>query len=241
MIHADEIRQVVREHYGARATGASCGCCGADAAESTACCVETPVGTLEGIVGPSLGCGTPLSYAELKPGETVVDLGSGAGREVLLAAREVGPEGYAIGIDMTAEMIATSRENARRSNFSNAEFRLGEIEHLPVSEESVDAVISNCVINLVPDKATAFAEAYRILKPGGRLIVSDMVTRGKLPDATRQDLVAWVGCVAGAVDVDEYLATIERSGFHSAKILAQTDAAPGQVFSITVLARKPVA
>jgi arsenite methyltransferase len=240
MIRADEIRKVVREHYGARAAGGSCGC-GAESAEGSACCGESRVGTIEGFVGPSLGCGTPLSYAELKPGETVVDLGSGAGREVLLAAREVGPEGRAIGIDMTAEMIATSRENARRSDFSNAEFRLGEIEHVPVSDGSVDAVISNCVINLVPDKTTAFAEAFRILKPGGRLIVSDMVTRGRLPNATRQDLTAWAGCIAGAADVDEYMATIERSGFHDTKILAQTEAAVGQVFSVTVLARKPVA
>jgi len=238
MIRADEIRKVVREHYGARAAGGSCGC-GAESAEGSACCGESRVGTIEGFVGPSLGCGTPLSYAELKPGETVVDLGSGAGREVLLAAREVGPEGRAIGIDMTVEMIAAARENARRSDLSNAEFRLGEIEHMPVSDDSVDAVISNCVINLVPDKATAFAEAFRILKPGGRMIVSDMVTRGNLPNATRQDLTSWAGCIAGAVDRDDYLAAIERSGFRGMEILAETDAAPGQVFSVTIRSRKP--
>jgi SAM-dependent methyltransferase len=231
MIHTDQIKRVVREHY---AQSLQTGCCGA----GSACCGIEPAGDLA-LAGPALGCGTPLGYAELKAGETVLDLGSGAGREVLMAAREVGPDGHAIGVDMTPEMISTARENARRNNLSNAEFRLGEIEQLPIATGSADVVISNCVINLVPDKNRAFAEAFRALKPGGRLIVSDMVTHGVLPDAMRSDLTAWAGCVAGAVDVQEYTAVIERAGFRDTEILARTDAAPRQVFSVTVRARKP--
>ncbi|HET6781402.1 MAG TPA: arsenite methyltransferase [bacterium] len=231
MIHSDQIKRVVREHY---AESLQTGCCGS----GSSCCGVEPVGDLA-ITGPALGCGTPLGYAELKRGETVIDLGSGAGREVLMAAREVGPEGHAIGVDMTPEMIATARENARRNRLSNAEFRLGEIEQLPIAPASADVVISNCVINLVPDKAKAFAEAFRALKPGGRLVVSDMVTHGLLPDSMRSDLTAWAGCVAGAVDVQEYTAALERAGFHDTEILARSEAPPGQVFSITVRARKP--
>jgi len=231
MIHGDEIKRVVREHY---AGSLQTGCCGA----GSSCCGTEPAGDLA-IAGPALGCGTPLGYAELQPGETVVDLGSGAGREVLMAAREVGPTGHAIGIDMTPEMVSTARGNARRNSLSNAEFRLGEIEQLPIATGSVDVVISNCVINLVPDKARAFTEAYRVLKPGGRLVVSDMVTHGAMSETVRSDLTAWAGCVAGAVDVQEYAAVMERAGFRDTDILARTDAPPGHVFSITIRARKP--
>lgn len=239
MIHAQDIKRAVRERYASSLTSGCCGgssCCTTIGAEPA--CREAEV---EGFTGPSLGCGSPLAYAELRPGEIVADLGSGAGREVLLAAREIGPEGRAIGVDMTPEMIWTARENARRAELTNAEFRLGEIEHLPLPDGSADVVISNCVINLVPDKSSAFNEAYRILKPGGRLVVSDIVTRGLLPDAVRQNLIAWTGCVAGAVEVDEYVKIIERAGFRDGKILAHTDAAPEQVFSVTILARKPIA
>lgn len=231
MIHSDQIKRVVRAQY---AESLQRGCCGT----RPSCCATEPAEDLS-ITGPALGCGTPLGYAELRPGETVVDLGSGAGREVLMAAREVGPGGQAIGVDMTPEMIAAARENARRNNLSNAEFRLGEIEQLPIATGSADVVISNCVINLVPDKARAFAEAFRALKPGGRLIVSDMVTHGVLSETLRSDLTAWAGCVAGAVDMQEYTAIVERAGFHDTEVLARTDAPPGQVFSITIRARKP--
>ncbi|MBI2201517.1 MAG: arsenite methyltransferase [Armatimonadetes bacterium] len=238
MIRADEIKKAVREHY---VRSLSTGCCGG----GSSCCATTvdeedrPGADLEGLTGPSLGCGRPLGYAQLQPGEIVVDLGSGAGREVLLAAREVGPAGRAIGIDMTPEMVWRARENANQTTVPNAEFRLGEIEHLPVPDAAADVVISNCVINLVPDKSRAFAEAYRILKPGGRLIVSDMVARVPLPGAMRENLTAWAGCVAGAVDVDEYLSVIERAGFRTPDVLTRTNAAPGHVFSITLRAVKP--
>lgn len=240
MIRPDEIKKMIREHYAPRAGRASS--CRADDAGSggaCGCCADEPAEALEGFVGSSLGCGSPLAYADLRAGETVVDLGSGAGRDVLLAARRVGPGGRALGVDMTPEMIWTARENANRGSFSNAEFRLGEIEHLPIADAEANVVISNCVINLVPDKSRAFAEAYRILKPGGRLIVSDMVARGPLPGAMRENLTAWAGCVAGAVDVDEYLSVIERAGFRRPDVLTRTNAAPGQVFSITLRAVKP--
>lgn len=240
MIKADEIKRVVRDRY---ASSLASGCCG----DGSSCCTTSTADParqevapeVEGSIGPSLGCGTPLAYAELKTGEVVVDLGSGAGREVMLAARQVGQTGRAIGVDMTPEMIWTARENASRSAISNVDFRLGELEHLPVSDAAADVVISNCVINLVPDKPKAFAEAHRILKPGGRIVVSDMVTRGPLPKSTRQNLAAWAGCIAGAVDVDEYMKTIERAGFRQIELLTQTDVAPGQVFSVTISAIKP--
>lgn len=233
MIRGDQIRQAVRDHYAGRSAG---GCCGA-----AGCCSETAGQELEGFVGPQLGCGTPLAHAALQSGETVVDLGSGAGGDVLRAAQQVGPMGRAIGIDMTPEMIWKARENARRLDVPHAEFRLGEIEHLPLSDASADVVISNCVINLLLDKTAAFREAYRALRPGGRLVISDMVTHGPLPPSIRSDPAAWAACIAGAVELDDYLAMIRAAGFERVETITATPAIWGQVFSATVRAIKPQA
>jgi ubiquinone/menaquinone biosynthesis C-methylase UbiE len=166
-----------------------------------------------------LGCGNPLAHASLKKGETVLDLGSGAGFDCFLAARRVGTAGKVIGVDMTPEMIEKARENARKGGFANVEFRLGEIEKLPVEDGSVDVLISNCVINLSPDKPRVFREALRVLKPGGRLMVSDIVLRRELPAAIRDSVSAYVGCISGAVLKDEYLGALSAAGFQEIDII----------------------
>jgi arsenite methyltransferase len=165
-----------------------------------------------------LSCGLPTQTAGLKPGETVLDLGSGAGVDVFRAAQAVGPKGFVIGVDMTPEMIARSRANAEKGGFTNVEFRLGEIENLPVDDESVDLVISNCVINLVPEKGLVFDEIFRVLKPGGRISISDIVTHGDIPEYVRQDMSLWAGCIAGAMDRDVYLKLVEESGFSNIQV-----------------------
>lgn len=165
-----------------------------------------------------LGCGTPTRFADLRPGEVVLDLGSGAGVDVFLAAKLVGPEGRVIGVDMTPEMIARARVNAAQAGFANVEFRLGEIEALPVADGSVDVVLSNCVINLVPDKARAFAELHRALKSGGRFSISDIVSFGDVPAEVREDAGLWASCIAGALDKAEYLAAIEGAGFEQVQV-----------------------
>jgi len=237
MIPADQIRMHVREHYAQRVRG---GCCGSETA-GQACCPAPAEDTLEDFSGPSLGCGSPLEHAAVQPGETVVDLGAGAGREVLLAARQVGPHGRAIGIDMTPEMVWKARENAGRTGVTNAEFRLGEIEHIPLPDGRADVVISNCVINLVPDKPAAFREAFRVLKPGGRLVIADIVSNGPLPEAVRETVGAWAACVAGALDVGDYLSAIRAAGFVDVETVGGGFAPPGTVFSVTVTAAKPAA
>jgi SAM-dependent methyltransferase len=161
----------------------------------------------------SLGCGDPITLAALTPGQTVLDLGSGGGIDCFLAAKKVGPAGKVIGVDMTASMIERARANKKQLGAENVEFRLGEIEHLPVADNTVDVIISNCVINLSPDKPQVFREAFRVLKPGGKLAVSDIVTDGPLPEAVKSSLSAWAGCVAGALDVNEYIAGIGAAGF----------------------------
>ncbi len=233
MDRVDEIKQTVREYYAGRASPG--GCCSGET------CGSVLPDTLDSVLGSSLGCGTPLVYAQVRQGETVVDLGSGAGGDVLRAAQQVGSQGRAIGVDMTPEMVWKARENARRGGAAHAEFYLGEIEHLPLADGSADVVISNCVINLAPDKAAVFADALRVLRPGGRLVVSDMVSDGPLPDSLRTDAAAWAGCIAGAADMTEYLALIRGAGFEQLEIMASTPATPGQVFSVTVRARKPQA
>lgn len=182
-----------------------------------------------------LGCGNPVALASLKEGDTVLDLGSGAGIDCFLAAERVGKNGKVIGIDMTHEMIEKARENAEKGSFNNVEFRLGEIENLPAADNSVDVVISNCVINLAPDKRRVFQEAYRVLKPGGRLMISDIVLLKKLPDAIKASVEAYIGCVSGAILKNEYLETIKAAGFDDIKIINET------VFPIEFLNNDPIA
>jgi SAM-dependent methyltransferase len=164
-------------------------------------------------VGASLGCGNPIALAQLNPGETVLDLGSGGGIDVLLSAKRVGPSGKAYGLDMTEEMLALARENQRKAGVENVEFLKGEIEQIPLPDNSVDVIISNCVINLSGDKDQVLAEAFRVLKPGGRFAVSDVLVRGTVPTAIRRNVELWIGCVAGALEEDEYRAKLARAGF----------------------------
>src|SRR5438270_74844 len=172
----------------------------------------------EQAVQASLGCGNPTALAQLKPGETVLDLGSGGGIDVLLSARRVGPTGKAYGLDMTDDMLALARENQRRAGVENVEFLKGEIENIPLPDNSVDVIISNCVINLSGDKDQVLREAFRVLKPGGRFAVSDVVVRGEVPDAIRKSMLLWVGCVAGALQESEYIEKLTRAGFASIEI-----------------------
>jgi ubiquinone/menaquinone biosynthesis C-methylase UbiE len=198
-----------------------------------------------------LGCGNPQAIAALQPGETVLDLGSGAGFDCFLAVRQVGPTGQVIGVDMTAEMVAKARENAGAAGYANVEFRLGEIEHLPVADASVDVIISNCVINLSPDKPQVFREAFRVLRPGGRLAISDIVTTAPLPEEVRNDLALYAGCIAGAATIAELEAMLGESGFDNIRIQPKDESrqlirewAPGQkiedyIVSAAIEAVKP--
>lgn len=212
------IHDAVREHYAERARKAD-PCCAPDSA--SACCdsknvlyPEELLTTLpEDVANFSLGCGDPITLAALQPGQTVLDLGSGGGLDCFLASKKVGESGHVIGIDMTPEMIEKARVSKARMKFKNVEFRQGFLESLPVDDNSIDVAISNCVINLSPDKAKVFSEVFRVLKPGGKLAVSDIVTDGPLPDAIKQSLSMWAGCVAGAVDASDYVAMMESSGF----------------------------
>src|SRR5436309_8753042 len=195
---SDTIREEVRQRYGAAARGeASCGddSCTSTSSDALGYAAEDSAFAPEA-ANLGLGCGNPLAIASLERGQTVLDLGSGAGFDCFLAARAVGPTGKVIGVDMTAEMLTKARENAKKNGFSNVEFRLGEIEALPVADETVDVIISNCVINLSPEKKRVFTEAYRVLKPGGRLAVADMVATATLPDEIRTDWAAYTGCMA---------------------------------------------
>jgi len=169
-----------------------------------------------------LGCGNPTALASLKKGEAVLDLGSGAGFDCFLAANKVGNTGKVIGVDMTPEMIDAARDNAEKGGYKNVEFRLGEIENIPAADNSVDVIISNCVINLSPDKKRVFNEAYRVLKPGGRIMVSDIVLIKELPDRIKNSVAAYVGCISGAIKKDTYLKTIKESGFHDIQVMEET-------------------
>lgn len=215
-----DIKRTVRESYGtlaregSHATSTPAEAVGYDAANLAA----VPAGT------PSFGCGNPLALAALQPGETVLDLGSGAGFDCFLAAQAVGATGHVIGVDMTPEMIDQARANAAQGGHAHVEFRLGELEDLPVESESVDVVLSNCVINLVPDKAQAFAEAFRVLRPGGRLHLSDLVLAYEPPAELREDPAALVGCVGGASLRDEYLAALREAGFVQVNVDCEQDA-----------------
>lgn len=192
-----------------------------------------------------LGCGNPVALAGLQEGETVLDLGSGGGIDVFLAAKKVGVKGKVIGVDMTEEMVNKSSALATKYGYSNVEFRLGEIENLPIENESIDIIISNCVINLSPDKEKVFREAHRVLKPNGRLMISDIVTEKELPDEVKKSFAAWAGCVAGALEKNQYLNTIKRAGFKKVEIVSQStneielsEELKGEVTSIQVEAYK---
>ncbi len=223
----------VREHYGQIAEKAG-GCCGPTKQVATCCGGEEAMSLqigyhkeeLKGLpegADLGLGCGAPIGLLELKPGETVLDLGSGAGIDAFLAAREVGPQGRVIGVDMTPQMLERARRNAASKNQDNVEFREGRLEALPVDDGSIDAVTSNCVINLVPDKAAVFREVARVLKPGGRMVVADIVLDAPLPGAVAKDLAAWVGCISGALPRQEYIRLVESAGLGSVEILKDID------------------
>src|SRR5580765_7946016 len=225
-----DIKEVVKERYGAAArrvtTGEGSSCCGASAQCGTDIdpitrdlyeASQTSI-LPEEAVKASLGCGNPTALAELKPGETVLDLGSGGGIDVLLSARRVGPTGKAYGLDMTDDMLALARENLRKSGLENVEFLRGEIEHIPLPDNSVDVVISNCVINLSGDKDQVLREAFRVLKPGGRFAVSDVVTRGDVRADVRKNMLLWVGCIAGALQDTDYADKLTRAGFERVEI-----------------------
>lgn len=223
------IKDVVKEKYGQAALRVKSGgnsCCGATAA-SDSCCdpITTNLYDLsqtrqipEEALLASLGCGNPTALAQLNPGETVLDLGSGGGIDVLLSARRVGPTGKAYGLDMTDEMLALANENKRKAQATNVEFLKGEIEDIPLPDNSVDVIISNCVINLSADKDRVLREAFRVLRPGGRFAVSDVVTRGEITAAIRQSVLLWVGCVAGALDETEYRSKLISAGFEQVEI-----------------------
>ncbi|MGD1008857.1 MAG: arsenite methyltransferase [Candidatus Aminicenantales bacterium] len=231
----DEIKKQVRERY-ARAAKPGTPCC-APAASPRGCgqagsseekasrLIGYSSGELKSIpeeANLGLGCGNPAALAGLKKGETVLDLGSGAGIDCFLAAAKVGPSGQVIGVDMTPEMLDRARENARKGGIKNVEFRLGEIENLPAADASVDAVISNCVINLSTDKARVFREAFRILRPGGRMMVSDLALKKPLPRAIRESVEAYVACIAGALVKDDYLGAVRKAGFERIEVVSET-------------------
>jgi SAM-dependent methyltransferase len=228
-----EIRKSVREGYAKIAKeGSSCcnkgnaSCCNStqsarDISKSIGYSEEDVNNVPDG-ANLGLGCGNPIALASIKEGETVLDLGSGAGFDCFLAARKVGGKGRVIGVDMTPEMLEKARENARNNNYTNVEFRLGEIESLPVADNAVDIIISNCVINLSVDKNKVFKEAFRVLKPGGRLMVSDIVLTKELPDFIRESVQAYIGCVSGAILESEYLGAIEAAGFTDVRVADET-------------------
>jgi SAM-dependent methyltransferase len=271
----ENITEAVKQKYGQAAlrvvSGASSSCCGGSTADPNRAdpitdnlYASAELGELpDTAVLASLGCGNPTALAQLNPGETVLDLGSGGGIDVLLSARRVGPTGKAYGLDMTDEMLALANSNKAKSGFENVEFLKGQIESIPLPDASVDVIISNCVINLSADKDRVLAEAFRVLKPGGRFAVSDVVTRGEIPTEIRQPILAWVGCIAGALDEADYRAKLSAAGFEAVdieptRVYRAADAresladmgldldaiAPlvdGKFFSGFIRARKPVA
>ena len=226
---AEDIKQVVKARYGQfalRVQGAGSGCCGPTLAPGGSCdpitanlySTEQSGHVPDEAMQASLGCGNPTALAQLNPGETVLDLGSGGGIDVLLSARRVGPEGKAYGLDMTEEMLALARENQKKAGVANVEFLKGEIENIPLPDNSVDVIISNCVINLSADKDRVMREALRVLKPGGRLAVSDVVVTGEVPAAIRRNVEMWIGCLAGALRDSEYKSKLANAGFDGIEI-----------------------
>jgi len=259
MLDPSTIHQSVQRHYGAIAEQvpviqpSAASCCG-DSSAGGGCACSADLydpSLLEGlpvdVTGLSLGCGDPVTIAALRPGETVLDLGSGGGIDCFLAARQVGDTGYVIGVDMTPAMLARANASKVRMGVANVEFREGHIENLPVEDETVDVVMSNCVINLSPDKPAVFREVFRVLKPGGRVSISDIVTEGEFSPAMRANMLSWAGCVSGAIDAEEYMDLLRRAGFEDVRIVDKVDAdsvvprQPGmpRVFSARITATKP--
>jgi ubiquinone/menaquinone biosynthesis C-methylase UbiE len=242
MNHKD-VKKIVKEGYAKIAVqgGSCCGpassCCGSvDLAQDISRKIGYSDEELKAVpesANLGLGCGNPVALASLREGETVLDLGSGAGFDCFLAANRVGEKGKVIGVDMTSEMIEKAKENARKGSYENVEFRLGEIEKLPVLDNSIDAVISNCVINLSPDKGKVFQEAFRILKPGGRLMISDIVLLKELPKLIKESIEAYIGCLSGAVMKDEYLEKIKAVGFEDVQVIDET------IFPVEFMANDP--
>ncbi|MCK5181609.1 MAG: arsenite methyltransferase [Dehalococcoidia bacterium] len=248
-----EIKEVVKGRYGQIAKQDQQSCCPSCSGGASSILQSEGIGYKredlervpeEAIMG--LGCGNPTAIADLKVGEVVLDLGSGAGVDVFLAANKVGPTGKAIGVDMTKEMIDKAKRIAANHGYQNVEFRLGEMENLPVEDEYVDAIISNCVVNLSPDKLATYKEVFRVLKPDGRVLISDIVTEGELPEDIRQSFDSWTECIAGAVETQEYLDTITKAGFRDVTIVAKhpfcepgmDDRLTGKLISIQVQAYK---
>jgi SAM-dependent methyltransferase len=220
VLEEEKARKIVREGYAKVARKGST-CCGSESSKEIGYTEEELIAVPEGAANMGLGCGNPVALASLKQGETVLDLGSGGGLDCFLAAKKVGEKGKVIGVDMTPEMIDRARDNAKKSKYKNVEFRLGEIENLPVADNTADVVISNCVINLSPNKKRVFQETFRVLKPGGRLMISDIVLLKQLPEAIRENVEAYIGCVSGAVMKDDYLALIEKAGFEHVKVVEE--------------------
>jgi arsenite methyltransferase len=239
----EEIRKVVRKGYAkiVSANGSCCtpaaSCCGgANTARDMSKRIGYTDDELETVpegANLGLGCGNPVALASLRGGETVLDLGAGAGFDCFLASNKVGRNGKVIGVDMTPEMVEKARDNAKKGNYSNVEFRLGEIENLPAADNSVDAVISNCVINLVPNKDRVFAETFRVLRPGGRIMISDIVLLKELPDSIRNSVEAYIGCLSGAIMKGKYVEAIEAAGFRDVKIIDETP------FPVDLMANDP--
>lgn len=214
-----QIHEVVKERYGAIASGQSQSCCGDDSCNTTLYDAQLLEGLPADVTNISLGCGDPVSIASLKPGETVLDLGSGGGIDCFLAGRQVGDSGYVIGVDMTPDMLMKANSNKVKMGVHNVEFRRGQIEALPVTDNSIDVVMSNCVINLSPDKPAVFREALRVLKPGGRVSISDIVTEGDFSPELRADTAQWAECVTGAIDVAEYTGMMQAVGFVDVQVV----------------------
>jgi len=223
----EQLVEQVRDHYSRIAEGTVGGCCGPQSSQSAVAVglgyATSELAEVPGEANLGLGCGAPLGFLALQPGETVLDLGSGPGLDAFLAARQVGPKGHVIGVDMTPAMLQRARAGAAKLGASHVEFRQGRLEALPVADVSVDAVTSNCVINLVPDKGAVFREVARVLRPGGRMVVSDIVLDGRLPEAVEKDLLAYAGCISGAVQREEYFGLVGAAGLERVEVLRDVD------------------
>lgn len=248
-----KIKEQVREHYGGIAKQVLDGkhgtCCDPVDSDAASCCAPSNViladllttkdAMPQDIVNTSLGCGTPLAIAKLQPGETVLDLGSGGGLDCLYASRLVGASGHVIGVDMTPDMLALAQKNAEKVGAANVEFRRGELEQMPVDDNSIDVIISNCVINLAPDKDRVFRESFRVLKPGGRVAISDMMTRVPMPELMRANMQSWAACVSGAIREDEYIEKMRAAGFIDVAKVTGGENRLEIVYSAKIVARKP--